>query len=187
MYLTIAFALLLAVGLAGEAATPGQGPLLRPRVAQPTTPSQAVLPGAGDPATPAVNAPSAGFIVQQLSPQATGEVEHDIHVLDGLAEAANQRRRELAGFVDWAHQYRNSVLQAAVQCRARTYSAADNVTAGCGNRDTPATCERKLLDWCMHRRDRFKAIRDPEVHRLKNTALWLQGVVTQYADQVYPR
>lgn len=182
MFLTVALALLLALCASGEAATPG--PVQAPRAPQGA--STPAAPPGGAPTVPGVTPPAGAFIVQQLSPQAVAEVQHSMGVLHHLQQAVDHRRGALAGFVEWAAQYRSRVQQAAAACHARTYSAADNVSAGCGNRDTPASCEHKLLDWCMERDRRFKADRDQHVHMLKQAILSLQPLMQQ-ADQIYPR
>jgi hypothetical protein len=124
--------------------------------------------------------------VQQLTPQAASEVQQGMYVLHSLQVAIQQHQARLAGFVQWAAEYHAQVQQAVQVCQGRTYSAADNASAGCVNYDTAASCEGKLLDWCMNRNARFKPIRDDRVRQLKDTALQLQGVVTQRADRVYP-
>jgi hypothetical protein len=84
----------------------------------------------------------------------------------------------------WA-PYRLRLQQGAAACMARTFTAAENATAGCGTHDSPASCERKLFDWCMNR-PMLKQLRDAYVKQLQNQILHLQGLIQATIPSIYP-
>jgi hypothetical protein len=72
-------------------------------------------------------------------------------------------------------------------CLNRTYTAADNTSAGCVSRDSPASCAKKLFDWCMQPyRAGLREQRDNMVANYNHEFATLQRVMQQTLPLIYP-
>jgi hypothetical protein len=67
------------------------------------------------------------------------------------------------------------------------YTMADNMSAGCTEGESPASCERKLLNWRMLSDSGLKQRRDGLMTELNHWLLEVQGVEQQAGPEVYPK
>jgi len=70
----------------------------------------------------------------------------NIPATDSLEQAYNLFRTRHENYLKSATRYRTSLLD----CSRRTYSIADQRSAGCQPVDTVFSCNRKLIMWCSN-------------------------------------
>jgi hypothetical protein len=161
-------------------------------VAQETIPSTPTIPPKiGGPTAPEVTLPTStpGLVIEHISWATAAEVNQGLKAIDILRNVGEEIARPIYSILASAlgQTYARRVQQRCIECLNRTYTAADNLSAGCTEGESPASRERKLLNWCMQSDVRFKPERDQLFNQLNHLLQQLQGAVQQYGPQAYPQ
>jgi hypothetical protein len=135
-----------------------------------------------DPPPPTPPGPSISPFVQKLTSDADTEVQQSSKVINEITSA----QRRYVGVCDSGviNQYKVKLIQHTQVCMRRTYTQAENISAGCVSGDTINSCSRKLFDWCMHI---LKPERDGIVNQMKDESVKLHNIIMLQSDKIYPR